>query len=201
MSNVSDIEDQRPHAVLRDPVTGNAHVVPLSLIRKWASGEIEPDAEAVRAIVHDWVLDEEPLGEGKNYWVCHCGCTTFHVDDIGRIHCANCDEIQVHDDESYWADVRALQSAPVITREDDIPKGLDAIVKLDSVPAALERITKQVDPETTGFMLAIERNGRALLWCPLDRKDPGTFQWLMDNLALSITDLRGDWVKEGGLEP
>lgn len=55
---VVDLDSQRPHAVFLDPVSKNAHVVPISLVEKWADGSMKPDEECVRAIIQDWLLGE-----------------------------------------------------------------------------------------------------------------------------------------------
>jgi hypothetical protein len=59
MSNVVDIEKNQPHAVLTDPMTGNAHVVPMSVVRRWADGGVFPDPECVRALAYAFLSDAE----------------------------------------------------------------------------------------------------------------------------------------------
>lgn len=64
--NIIQMEDQRPHATFVDPVSNNAHVVPISLVRQWSEETNQDiDPEIVRAIIHDWLIDNS----GEEVWV------------------------------------------------------------------------------------------------------------------------------------
>ena len=73
-SNVVDMEDYRPHLMMRDPLTGNCQVMPVSLAFRWLNDDptVEaPDAETVRSFIAYALLDMElididsdPLPEG-----------------------------------------------------------------------------------------------------------------------------------------
>lgn len=54
INNVHNISDQRPHiAVYTDD--GNAHVVPVELVRKWIAGILEPEPAVRRRIIREWL--------------------------------------------------------------------------------------------------------------------------------------------------
>lgn len=57
MGDVVALEDQRPHAMCLDPLTGNAHVLPVSLLEDYMKGEAVLDEEILRAMVKYFIED------------------------------------------------------------------------------------------------------------------------------------------------
>lgn len=55
MSNVTDIESAKPHVTL-EVECGDVHVIPVSLVKNWATGRAEPPDDVVRAIIGDWLV-------------------------------------------------------------------------------------------------------------------------------------------------
>lgn len=66
MADVADIEDYKPHCMSPDPVTGNAHVFPVSMVENIAYGRIDIlDDESMRALaymLYEYVKEEGPYG-------------------------------------------------------------------------------------------------------------------------------------------
>lgn len=54
------LDDYRPHLALQDRVTGDCHVLPVTLLENWANGELVPDLESMRAVANALL---ELLGE------------------------------------------------------------------------------------------------------------------------------------------
>lgn len=59
MDNVIDMADRKPHAAIFTP-DGNAHVVPISMLKNIADGKMSIDEVAdrdqiVRAIIAEWL--------------------------------------------------------------------------------------------------------------------------------------------------
>lgn len=55
--SITELDDQRPHVSMSTD-DGNAHVLPLSLLRDWASGKQTPssdDAPVIRRILEEWL--------------------------------------------------------------------------------------------------------------------------------------------------
>lgn len=59
-SNVVEMEDYRPHLMMHDPLTGNCHVMPVSLAYRWLNDDpaVEPpNPETVRSFIAYSLLD------------------------------------------------------------------------------------------------------------------------------------------------
>lgn len=50
---VINIEDLKPHLTIS--TDNGEHVVPLSLVDKWANGESEPDKDCLKTIINEWI--------------------------------------------------------------------------------------------------------------------------------------------------
>lgn len=55
--NVVSLDDYRPHFCLCDPKTDNINIVPESLVERWATGDMVPDEQCVRALAQ-FILEE-----------------------------------------------------------------------------------------------------------------------------------------------
>ena len=53
--SVTDIDSARPHVAL-EVETGDVHVIPVSLVKDWATGRVTPPDDVVRAIIGDWLV-------------------------------------------------------------------------------------------------------------------------------------------------
>lgn len=52
IDKVLSIDDYRPHLTIEGD---SIHVVPVELVKKWISGEVEADKDCVRAIMKEWL--------------------------------------------------------------------------------------------------------------------------------------------------
>jgi hypothetical protein len=61
MGEVINFEEHQNHIIVPDYVTGQRHVVPVSLIREWAYGRgmLPSDPALLRAILWDWLCSYE----------------------------------------------------------------------------------------------------------------------------------------------
>ena len=60
MSDITDIDDYRPHINTQDPVTGIRHVMPVAMIDDMAAGRLPvQDDEVMRAICYMLVKELE----------------------------------------------------------------------------------------------------------------------------------------------
>lgn len=66
MGEVVDIEDHKPHCMAPDPVTGNAHVFPVSMVKAIAYGETPIlDDETMRSLafmLYEFIKEDGPYG-------------------------------------------------------------------------------------------------------------------------------------------
>ena len=60
MSDITDIDDYRPHINTQDPVTGIRHIIPVAMIDSMAAGRLPvQDDEVMRAICYMLVKELE----------------------------------------------------------------------------------------------------------------------------------------------
>lgn len=53
MSDIAELDDQRPHVVVN--AGEKVHVVPVNLIGDWAEGVHEVPKDILRVIINDWL--------------------------------------------------------------------------------------------------------------------------------------------------
>ena len=49
---ILSMDDYRPHLIIEGD---SVHVVPIELVKKWISGEIEADKDCTRVIMKEWL--------------------------------------------------------------------------------------------------------------------------------------------------
>jgi len=52
MGEVVELEDFKPHVTIT--CKEGVHVVPVSVIKRWINGDLEPNKECVRRIIQEW---------------------------------------------------------------------------------------------------------------------------------------------------